>query len=99
MSQVLQCTQFAALIFSFRPVALFRHFIDCGRAKILAGVSVLFHASRRTNVEIQNLQMARLIFFMPRAGVIDIRETVERQLAIALKPLRRRPSMNLADTP
>ena len=40
MSQVLQWTQLAALIFSFRAPLVLRHFVDRGGTKILAGIAV-----------------------------------------------------------
>jgi hypothetical protein len=43
MSQVLQCTQFEALIFR-RFSILLDHFVDGGGAKILAGISILGNA-------------------------------------------------------
>ena len=96
MSQVLQCTQFAALIFNFRRGTFLRHLIHRRRTKILAGISVLLHAFRRADIQIVNFQMAWLIVIMPRAGVIDIRQSIERQLAVAFKSLWRGPAIDFA---
>ncbi len=54
MSQVLQWTQFAALIFSFGPPLSSHHFVDGGGAKILAGVAVFADAAVAANIRFEN---------------------------------------------
>ena len=48
------------------------HFIDGGGAKILAGISVLGDALRRAHVQIGDDEVAGLVLFVPRAGMIDV---------------------------
>src|SRR6266702_2648650 len=54
--------------------------------KILAGISVLFHASRNANICIEHMQMTWLIFFVTRARVIHIRQPVKRKFTVAFEP-------------
>ncbi len=61
------------------------HFINVGRAEVLAGAAEFLHAARVANIRIVNHQMRRLIFFMLRAGVIQISQLIESQLAVALR--------------
>ena len=65
------------------------HLIDVGRTEILAGVAELFHATRVADVGVVNDEMRGLVFFMFRAGVIEICELVESELAVALAGPRR----------
>ena len=72
--------------FQFRFVAVFEHhFIDGRRAKILAGVSVFANAAVGADTGIEHDQVAGLIFFVARAGMVDVGETVEGELAVALE--------------
>ena len=64
---------------------LARHLIHSRGAKILAGIAVLDDAFRRANIRVGHVKVARLIFFVPRAGMIDVGQAIERQLAIARK--------------
>src|SRR5207245_8255158 len=57
----------------------------CG-TKILAGISVLFHASRNANICIEHMQMTWLIFFVTRARVIHVRQPVKRKFTVAFEP-------------
>jgi len=80
MSQVLQWTQFAALISASRchsfPWPFRRQLQDKNTGKD----SVLFDALCCADVCIRDAQMAGLIFLMPGSGVIHIRQPVKRQL-------------------
>jgi len=58
--------------------AVLRHFIDRSGTKILARIAVLLDALRRTHIQVRDVQVAWLIFFVTRSGVIDVGETVER---------------------
>ena len=75
--------------FQFLRGSLFHHFIDGRGAKILTGIAKFLHAFCRTDIQILHFQVAGLILFMPRAGVIDVGEPIERQLAVALEAFRR----------
>ena len=56
------------------PPALFlNHLVNSCRTEILARIPVLDNAAIDANVRVQNMQMAGLILFMPRAGMIDVR--------------------------
>ncbi len=63
----------------------FGAFVDRGRAKILARVAVLDGAFCGADVEIVDVEMAGLIFFVARAGVIDVGEAIESEFAVALE--------------
>src|SRR5215471_12203705 len=67
-----------------RAAGFLDHFVDRRGAKILAGVSVLDHAFRGADVGVGNAQVAGLILFVARAGVIDVGEAIERKFSIAL---------------
>ena len=87
MSQVLQCTQFDGfrlmrLPFGLRGVV--DHLVHVGRTEILARAAEFFHAARVADVGVVNDQVRGLVFFVLGAGVIEVGELVERQLAIAL---------------
>src|SRR5689334_21707499 len=49
------------------PAFLFHHFVDGRRAKILARAAVFENAAVDANVGIENMQVARLIFFVARS--------------------------------
>src|SRR5258708_3111676 len=59
------------------------HLVDVRGAEILAGAAELFHAPVVTDVGVLNQQMRRLIFFMLGAGMIEVGEFVEGELAVA----------------
>lgn len=61
--------------------------IYSGGTIILARIAVLANAAVGADIPIANVQMARLIFFVTRAGMIDIRQAIESKDAIALKPV------------
>src|ERR1035437_10699423 len=62
----------------------FDHIVNVGRAKVLAGVAVLFDAALITDVGVVDHQVSRLVFFMLRAGVIHVGQLVEGELAVTL---------------
>src|SRR5664279_1218921 len=62
----------------------FDHLVNVGRAKVLAGVAVLFHAALVADVGVVDHEVRRLVFFMLRAGVIHVGQLVEGELAVAL---------------
>jgi hypothetical protein len=70
-------------------VGFFRHFVDGSRTEVLAGVAVFFYALRGADVGVGNAKMARLIFFVARARVVDVGEAIKRQFAIAFEALGR----------
>ena len=74
MSQVLQWTQFEKLICNLRLTLLVvvNHFIDRRRTETLARISVLLRTARRTNVRIENVKMAGLVFAMANRGVVNV---------------------------
>ena len=88
MSHVLQWTQFAALIFSFGAPFSSHHLVNSGGAEILARVAEFADAAVAANIRIEHDEVARLILFVPRAGVIDVGEPVECKLAVALETAR-----------
>ena len=66
--------------------AFFRdHFVDRRGTKILAGISVLAHAAVAANIRVEHEQVAGLIFFVARAGMIDVGEAIEGELAVAFE--------------
>ncbi len=71
--------------FQFWRTLLKSHFVHGSRAKILAGISVFTNASVTASIRIENYEVAGLIFFMTSAGMVDVGEAIEGQLAIALK--------------
>ncbi len=76
------------LLYRLRPAFRRRslhHLVNRGRAEVLAGVAELFATATVTNIQVRNHQVRRLVIFVPRAGVIDIRQAVKRQLAVALR--------------
>ena len=86
MSQVLQCTQFDGfrlMRLPFGCVGVVDHLVDIGRAEILARIAEFFYAARVADVGIVNDQVRRLVFFVLGAGVVEVGELVEGQLAIA----------------
>src|SRR5579859_346450 len=73
------------------PPALFlNHLVNSCRTEILARIPVLDNAAIDANVRVQNVQVAGLVFLVPCAGMIDVRQPVECEHAIALKAWRSR---------
>jgi hypothetical protein len=58
------------------------HLVNGCRAEILAGIAVFAHAPVAADISIEHVQVARLIFFVPGAGMIDVGEPVKRQVAV-----------------
>src|SRR5262249_21395525 len=58
------------------------HFVNCSRTEELARIAILFRTSWMTDVRLQDVQMAWLIFIVYSAGIVDVSELVERQLTI-----------------
>src|SRR6266853_4338369 len=59
------------------------HFVDIGRAEILARVAEFFYAARIADVGVVNDEMSGLVLFMLGAGVVEVGELVESQFAVA----------------
>ena len=68
-----------------RRGGIVHHLIHVRRAEILAGAAEFFHASFIADVGIVDDQVCGLVFFMLGAGVIEVGELVEGELAIALR--------------
>src|SRR5208282_691024 len=60
-----------------------QHFVNVGRAEILAGAGKLFQATIVADVSVFNQQMSGLIVFVLRAGMVEVGELVEGELTIA----------------
>ena len=73
-----------------RPSGDLLHFINRRRTEVLAGIPVLGRAAVVANVEVGDFQMARLVFLVMGAGVIDVGELVEGEPAVGLRLLGRR---------
>src|SRR5580704_16476853 len=58
------------------------HFVDGRGTKILAGVAVFADAAVDADIRFENDQVAGLIFLMARAGMVDVGEAVEGELAV-----------------
>jgi hypothetical protein len=88
MSQVLQCTQFCALIcrrWASPPLASFGHeLVHAGRAVAALGAGVLGQVDVHRHAGVLQRQVRRLVLFV--VGVADEHagEAVEGQLAIGL---------------
>ena len=61
---------------------LLDHFIDTRRTKVLAGISILIRTTFVADVKIQNLEVARLIFFVSRVRKVNVGEFIEGKLSI-----------------
>src|ERR1700722_587856 len=61
------------------------HFVDGGGAKILAGVAVFADAAVAANVRLENDEVAGLVFFVPRAGMIYVGKAIEGELAVTFE--------------
>ena len=75
--------------FQLYAVFFLGHFVDGGGAEILARVAVLDHAFCGADVEVADNQVAGLIFFVARAGVIDVGQAIEGELAVAFEAFGR----------
>ena len=64
-------------------LAVLDHFVDRGRTEELAWIAVFVRAARVTNIRLEDVEVARLIFIVSGAGIVDIRQLVESQLAVA----------------
>ena len=86
MSQVLQCTQFDGFRLMRLPLGsagVVHHLVHVGRTEILARAAKFFYAARVADIGVVNDKMRRLVLFVFRAGVVEVGELVESQLAIA----------------
>ena len=87
MSQVLQCTQFDGFKLMRLPFGWLASstisYTFAGQ-KFWQGLAVFLHAARVADVRVVDDQVRRLVFFVLRAGVIEVGELVEGQLAVAL---------------
>jgi hypothetical protein len=72
----------------FGAVFVERHLVDGSGTKILARVAVLADAAVAADIRIEYVQVAGLIFVVPRAGMIDVGEAVEGEFAVAFEPRR-----------
>jgi hypothetical protein len=59
------------------------HFVDVGGTEILAGAAELFYATGIADVGVVNKKVGGLIVFVFCAGMIEVGEFVEGELAIA----------------
>jgi len=55
-----------------RNISCLNHLVNVGGTEVLAGIAELHRASRIADVGVVNDEMRRLIFFVLRAGVIEI---------------------------
>ena len=90
MSQVLQCTQFEKLIFSRRPPLSSTISYTAAGQKYWQGLPYSTTQRLTQMFSIENVQVAGLILFVTRAGMIDVGQPVKGENAIALKARRRR---------
>ena len=70
------------------------HFVHGCGTKILAGIPVLLDAFGCADIGICNLEMARLILFMARPGVIHICQPIESELAVSFESFRSWPAVD-----
>src|SRR5208337_1106450 len=59
------------------------HLVNICRTEVLARTRKLLHATVIADVRVLNQQMGRLILLVLGAGMIEVREFVERELAVA----------------
>ena len=71
--------------FAVRLRRVVHHLVDVRRTEILARAAEFFHAARVADVGVVNDQVRGLVFFVLRAGVVEVGELVEGQLAVALR--------------
>ena len=69
----------------FRRALFHHHLVDRCGTKILARISKFADAPIATDIRLEHDQVAWLVLVVPRAGVIDVGEAVERQLAVAFE--------------
>jgi len=90
----LQCTQLAASADAFgadgacRRALFVNHFIDIRGAKCVQGLRILW-ATRVANVGVMDHEMRWLVFFVLGAGVVEVGELVEGELAVTFASPRR----------
>ena len=65
--------------------AVVHHLVNIRRTEILARVAEFFHAARVADIGVVNDQVRGLVFFVLGAGVVEVGELVEGQLAIAFR--------------
>ena len=68
-----------------RNISGLHHFVDVGGAEMLAGIAEFGDTARVADIRIVNHQVRRLIFLMAGPRVIEVRQLVEGELAIALE--------------
>ena len=68
------------------PISAFVHHLinSCG-TKSLAGIAILFRATRRTNIGVQDVQMARLILAVAHSRVVNVSDFVKGNFSIKLQ--------------
>ena len=71
--------------FEFEGAGFDDGLVDGRGTEVLAGVAVLDGAFRGADVEIVDVKVARLIFFVARAGVVDVGEAIEGEFAVAFE--------------
>ena len=90
MSQVLQWTQFEALICRrLRAVAGIDHLVHVRRTEPRARIAVLPAAPRAADVGVVDDEVRWLVFGVPRARIVNVGQSVERQLTIDLRGIDR----------
>src|SRR5439155_3276389 len=67
-----------------RRSGIIEHLVNISRAEVLARTAVFADAPRLANVRVVDDQVRGLILFMLRAGMVEVSEFVECQLAITL---------------
>ena len=61
-----------------------QHLVNIGRTEVLAGAAEFFYAALVADVGVVNDEVRGLIFFVLRAGVVEIGQLVESEFAVAL---------------
>jgi hypothetical protein len=59
-------------------VSVLHHFVNGGGAEILAGVALLVRTARMTNIRLQDVKVAGLVFIVGCTGMVYIGQFVER---------------------
>src|SRR5712692_6410904 len=80
--------------FQLYTIFFLRHFIYRGGAKILTRIAILHDTFCGAYIQILHDKMTGLILFVARAGMIDVRQPVERKLSVALESFGRRPPVD-----
>ena len=71
--------------FQFGLALVQHHLVNRGGTKVLAGVAVFADAAVTANIGLENNQVAGLIFFVARSGMIDVCQAVKGEFAVALE--------------